>query len=278
VLGQIVREPVLHFAVLGLCLWAGITSWNSHERRYTVTVDAAQQKRLAGLYAEQFGNLPSRAQMRVLLNSFVEEEIGLREGLSLHLDRDDEIIRRRIIQKYEFLQADAAVPPEPTPAQLHSWFLEHRELYRESGHLTMSHLYFSSDQDGEAGARARAVAVLDRLRVGGSSPATGMGDPFPGPADIATLTPADAARIFGQSEMSSRVFEVPLASWQGPLRSGYGWHLVRVSDRVAPRFLAPEEVRERLRNDYLDEQRRILKARAFERVRSKYTVRVVPLA
>ena len=98
------------------------------------------------------------------------------------------------------------------------------------------------------------------------------GDPFPGQDRYVDIDLAGLSRAFGDSELSQAVFELPPHTWHGPLRSGYGWHVVHVEgvDQGSRRPFA--EVRDALRADYLDEQRREINAAALAAIKEKYVV------
>src|SRR5687767_5256189 len=97
---RIAREPFFQFMLLGSLIWLGVEYWNTNEQRYTIDVGAAEQQRIVMAYRQQFGREPTAEQLRMLIERHVREEIFLREGLDLKLDQDDEIVRRRIVQKY----------------------------------------------------------------------------------------------------------------------------------------------------------------------------------
>ncbi len=67
-----------------------------------------------------------------------------REGVARGLDHDDEIIRRRVVQKVQFLSQDLATPPAPAKADLRAHFQSHAAAYREVERATFSHRTTSS--------------------------------------------------------------------------------------------------------------------------------------
>ena len=71
-----------------------------------MVVDDGVRNRLASLWQAQMGSPASEQQLGSLIDSWVREEVMLREALRLNLDRDDTIIRRRLVQKLEFLAED----------------------------------------------------------------------------------------------------------------------------------------------------------------------------
>jgi peptidyl-prolyl cis-trans isomerase C len=272
-IGFISREPFFQFLILGLLIWAAVENWNANRDRYIINVGPQARQRIAENYSRQFGQPPTLLQLNGLIDRYVREEIYWREGLALNLDHDDEIIRRRIVEKYEFLNTDLAVPETPTDAVLQRWFEQNKERYTSSERVAFSHVYFSPDRDGEQAAKARAMKTLQELLGLHRRRPRERGDAFPGPSDAGALSRTDAAQLFGESELSEKLFDLPAGQWSGPYRSGYGWHLVYLTRRLPAVQLALADIRQRVLADYQDEQQREFNARAFEKLRVRYTIR-----
>lgn len=267
------REPFFQFLLLGLLIWAGLDYWSAERDRYVIHIGSPERQRIADTYAQQFGQPPSAEQLKGLIDRYVREEIYLREGLALKLNQDDEIVRRRIVQKYEFLQMDLGAIESPDDAVLQQWLEQHKANYLNPERTAFTHVYFSMDRDGEAAAKGRAIGVLEKLRASRASRAADQGDPFPGPTDVSALAPDEAGRLFGQSQLTEELFELPAGQWSGPYRSGYGWHLVYVTGHSPPALPALADIRQRVLADYQDEQRRLSNARMLEELKAKYTIR-----
>lgn len=271
-LGRLAREPFLQFLALGLLVflargWSGGTP-----ERYHVTLGPADVRRLATGYEWQFGRPPTAAELGHLVDRHIEEEILYREGVALGLDRDDEIVRRRVVQKLQFLQEDTALVPEPDDAALRAYRARHADRYREPARATFRHLYFSPDDGGTPAARARAAAALAPPTIAAAGPSPAGGDPFPGRDRYAAIDAAGLARLFGDSELSRTLFALAPREWHGPLQSGYGWHLVFVETLEPARARPFADVRDRIRADYVDEQRQAVNAAALAAIKAKYVV------
>lgn len=269
----VAHEPFFQFLAIGLLIWGCVEYWSAQDARHTIHLGNADRQRIIATYVQQFGQPPTPQQLESLTNRYIREEILLHEGLALGLDRGDEIVRRRIVQKYEFLQTDLAVPAPPTPDMLERWFEQEKQRYVIPERIAFSQIYFATDRDGEAVAKTRAINARDALRRLGTSRAGGLGDAFPGPADLGGLAPDEAAKLFGDSDLARQLFTLPVGNWAGPFRSGYGWHLVYVTGHVPAVQPLLVDVHARVLADYLDEQRQRLNARNFEKLRSKYTIR-----
>ena len=268
-LRTLAREPLFHFVALGLLIFLVRGLVDGTPEQYRVTVGPDDVRRIATGYEWQFGRPPTAGELGHLVERHIEEEILYREGVALGLDVGDEIVRRRVVQKLQFLQEDVTLVPEPDEAALEAFHARHVERYAEPPRVTLRHLYFSPDTNGSEAARARAAAALPQAP--GSEP-SGRGDPFPGPDHYAAVDAAGLARAFGASELAGAVFEIPPRTWHGPLRSGYGWHLVYVEQVDPGRDRPLAELREEVRADYLDTQRNELNAAALAAIKAKYLV------
>lgn len=266
------REPFFHFVALGLLIFLARGLLDGTPEQYRITVGPQDVRRLASGYEWQFGRPPTGSEVNHLVERHIEEEILYREGVAMGLDEGDEIVRRRVVQKLQFLQEDVALPPEPDEAALGAFHERHAERYAEPARMTLRHLYFSPDSGGSEAAHARAAGVAAALQDGPAGEPPDTGDPFHGRNRYVDIDPTGLSRAFGHSELSNAVFELPPNKWSGPLRSGYGWHLVLV-EQVDPGRSPPlAEVREQVRADYLDEQREGINAATLAAIKAKYQV------
>ena len=277
-LRALAREPFFHFVALGLLIFLARGLLDDTPEQYRITVGPADVRRIATGYEWQFGRPPTAGELSHLVERHIEEEILYREGVALGLDAGDEIVRRRVVQKLQFLQEDVALPPEPDAAALRAFHARHAARYAEPARVTLRHLYFSPDRGGGAAAQARATTAATTLQAtpAGTAPETGMepigSDPFPGDDRYVALDAAGLRRAFGDSDLPDAVFDLQPGAWHGPLRSGYGWHVVHV-EQIEPRRDRPlTEVRAAVRADYLDEQRAQMNAAALAAITAKYTV------
>lgn len=247
--GKWLREPLVHFVAAGFVLFAASEMRGKQEDSYRIVITPQREAQLATRYALQFGAPPDAAMLAQLIERDIQEEILFRQGVQLGIDKDDEIVRRRIVQKMHFLLQDLNAPAEPNDAQLSAYFAAHAERYATPARVTFRHVYFSADQ-GEKAARARARDALHRMSTGASG-ADAAGDPFPDLHHFSSYEPQQIYRLFGRTEFAEAAFSAPLERWAGPYKSAYGLHLIRVDARQKGRQQAMAEVRDRVRTDYL---------------------------
>lgn len=270
-LARLLRDPLVHFLVAGLLILFASQAWHDVHDRRVILVTPERAAELSTKYRLQFGAAPSEAQLTQLIDAYVLQEALYREGKAMGLDRDDEIIRRRVAQKVSFLQQDRSLPPQPSTDEFQAWYRAHLTDYATPVRITYSHLYFSTDGVEDAVARARAAKALLALTSGGMPDGVGADD-FPYQNGFAAQTPTEAGRLFGDTDFTHQLETAPLAIWSGPYRSGYGWHLLKVEARAPGVTPAFAEVQDRVREDYLHAAQAKANVQAMDRLTARYRV------
>jgi peptidyl-prolyl cis-trans isomerase C len=270
---KLLAEPLLHFLLIGAALFGLQALLQPRQPEVPsarrIVISQGDIARLRLTWQMQWQRPPTAEEWQGLLEAHIREEVLYREALSWGLDRDDTIVRRRLAQKFEFLTQDLAVWRPPTDAELASFFVQHRGRYRVAARLSFSHVYFNPDRRGPAIEQDEALA---RLRAEAAHEAAAeLGDPFLLDHELQQKTTDEVEQMFGRT-FAEAVVQVALGTWQGPVTSGYGWHLVKVDERVAARLLELSEVQDQVRRDWADAQRRMANEAVFARVRARYEV------
>lgn len=270
------REPLFQFIVIGVLIFViaeFAAQWKQQQQRL-IRIDQGVTQYLSNLYTAQFGVSPDGATLDRLVDNYIREEILYREALRMGLAERDEIIRRRLVQKMEFLLSGAERPVEPGIDDLTQWYESHPDSYMQEASASFRHFYFSDDAEQRADAKQRALAALDSVRSGDMQGAAVHSDPFPLEDSYHDLVSSEARRLFGQTEFVEYVFNNPEDEWQGPYRSGYGWHILYVYDRSEPRVAAFNEVSDRVTADWHEHRRMQQLESALSRLFENYDVRI----
>ncbi|CAB1369881.1 peptidyl-prolyl cis-trans isomerase [Denitratisoma oestradiolicum] len=271
-ISNLIREPVVHFLFFGCLLYAAASLHARTTDPQRIVVSDAVVKRLTDRYVQQFGSMPPSDRLEYLIGRYIQDEALYRQGTAMGLGNDDEIIRRRIIQKMEFLGDGDSYGVEPTKQQLRAYFDEHSSRYIVPERVSFSHIYFSPDQGGDAKARDRAVEALARLNASKDSSFVPSGDSFPGRLNFALEDRDEVTRSFGESAFAQVLFSLSVGRWSGPIRSGYGWHLVQLQARKAPHTPNFATVVEDVRTDWRNDRQNQLKREALQRIVAQYQV------
>jgi hypothetical protein len=273
---RFLREPLLHFAVIGSLLFAVYAGTNraltgvEPSRQIQLTLDDVSQLEL--FFESQWRRPPTAEELHSLVENKVQEEVLYREALAMGLDKDDTIVKRRMAQKLQFLAEDVAAAHEPTTDELRSWFENNSDKFAVPSRVSFRHLYFSPDRRG---ARARGDAQQALTKLAGQREDAGLAatlaDPFMFQDYYGDHSSDELAKAFGP-RFAQAIESVKPGSWQGPIESGYGWHLVFVDSLVPGRLPAFEEVEPDVKTAWLADQKERARRDAYEAMRAKYTV------
>ena len=273
---SLLREPLLHFLLLGAILF-GVYAYAERgrggvepSRQIRLSLDEIAQLTL--LYQSQWRRPPTPQDLERMVENKVQQEILYREALAMGLDKDDEIVKRRMAQKMQFLAEDVAAAHVPTTAELKSWFDENRKHFALPSRISFRHLYFSPDRRGTH-AHEDAEAALAKL---GGQPedtkiAQSLADPFMFQDYYRDRAPDYVGKEFGPT-FALALEKLTPGSWQGPIESGFGWHLVFVDTVIPGRIPAFEEIESDVKTAWLAQQKAKAWEKAYKDMRAKYTV------
>jgi len=262
------REPLLHFVLIGALLFA-FTAWRQQQRDHNeIRITSGEIAQLAAFWETQSQRKPTSEELRGLIEERIDEEVLAREAVRLGLDRDDVIVRRRLAQKMAFVSDDLAVMSEPAEADLRAYFEEHKEAYTTPDLYALRHVFFNPDRHGTA-LDADAQRALQRLTRGAD--ANEVGDPFMLPRELADVSRDDIARDFGSMFAEAVTSSTP-GTWAGPVRSPFGVHLVKLESHTPRSVASFEDVRDRVREALLAQKQQEANAALRTKLRQQYKI------
>ncbi len=261
------RQPLLHFllAAAAIFILDAVRGSPPEQGSRRIVVTVAQVERLAGLWQQTWGRAPSEVQLQSLVRDHIREEIYYREALNLGLDVNDTVIRRRLRQKMEFLSTSDADGTVPEPAQLQVYFERHAQRYQHGPRYDFEQIYFAPANQRQA---ERALALL-----AAGSAAQALGEPIGLPASMMGANESTIARTFG-SVFFEQLDGLEAGVWAGPLTSGLGLHLVKITNREGSRTPALEEVLANVRNDWMAEQAANAREAAYQLLHAAYEIEI----
>jgi len=266
---KILREPLVHFAVIAIIIHALSVGAVQSADQAEIVIDPQHVARIREQYLHQVGAEPSELILDKLLDSAVREEILYREGLALNLGEEDIIVRRRIVQKMEFLMQESTLTEAVSNAVLEKLYEDYKAGLADKTLVSMSHRFFPGAAHDVAVEARRDLATLSAAdcQVGAE-----VGTAWGGRMDINLASRTDLASEFGHSPLVEAAFEVPVGGWQGPFESSYGLHLLCVSERRTPEALPLAQVRGRLLSEYQASVKQAQFDAAMETLQAKYRV------
>ncbi|MEA3070016.1 MAG: hypothetical protein QOD29_1462 [Alphaproteobacteria bacterium] len=263
----------MHFLALGALVFLlfHLTIDRGETQDGKIVVTRGKVEQLVTGFSRTWQRLPTQEELDGLVEDSIREEVFYREALAMGLDKDDTIVRRRMRQKLEFLTEDTAAAAPPTDADLQGWLDKHPDKFRVEPTLAFSQVYFNASHAGD-NASAAASKVLAQLDSAGDSVAAAeLGDTTMLPHQFPLSRVDEIASVFGD-EFARRIAQLEGGRWIGPIQSGYGWHIVYVSERTEGRPKPLSEVREAVQRDWLAARRKEIIDATYSKLREKYAV------
>jgi PPIC-type PPIASE domain len=269
-MGRFLKDPLVHFLAIGLLLF-GVSAWFGQRvtaGRERIVITAAQVAKIRDTAALLNGHPPTRAELAELIEPSIRDEVLYREALSLKLGANDDEVRRRLIDKMQYLTQDLADPKPTSEAELEAFYDANPERFRVPERVTFDQVFFDPAKHGDAVQSAVAAGLAD-LSAGKAPDGVGDHTPLRHGYDEA---PRDQLEVLFGKAMTAALFTLPVGEWQGPFKSDFGWHLVRIHARSPSRLPPFDEIRDRVLQAFAADRRARRNAEEYARMRSHYDV------
>jgi len=266
---RLLREPLLHFLLLGALLFLAY-GWLNRAGLAAPDEIVVSQSQVEGLvmqFERVWQRSPTADERQALIDSWVRDEVFYREALAMGLEQDDPVVRRRLSQKVQFILDTGSESAAPTDAELQAWLDAHADRYRVEPTYSLRQVYFDPARHGDG--IAAALAKGQRALTSGN---VSVGDPTMLPAELAGRA-ADVERQFG-AEFEQALRTLPVGGWQGPVRSAFGLHLVELTARTDAREASLAEARPEVARDLMEARTESAQKALYENLRAKYEIRI----
>ena len=265
------REPLLHFLLIGAVLFAAYDSQNKdfvENNRIVISED--QIDRLITLWEKKRQRLPAQDELQGLIEQQIREEVMYRE-LAMGLDQNDKIVRRRLAQKVEFISADLAALAEPTETELANYLVTNSKKFEQPANINFEQVYISYDKHGD-NVEAYANNLLNKLTKANSTiDIKSFSDSLLLEQQYQQITEHNVSRLFGKA-FARELFALPVGSWQGPITSGFGLHLIQIDKKSESSLPELTAVREKVRAEWMAQQRNNMDKNFYQSLRQRYEI------
>ncbi len=264
-MSHLLREPLLHFLVLGAAIFVLFAVVDDAPppvaaNRLEVTEDDAL--RLARQFESTWRRPPSPSELAGLIEAHVEEEVFVREAQALSLDQGDAVVRQRLAQKMRFLAESGAEAAQPSETELRAHLAAHADRFARAAVVGFEHVQLETGE-------AEAETVLASLKAGAAPREVGARTLLPPAIPPSSESVVDGT--FGAGFFAA-VAELAPGRWAGPVESGYGRHLVRVTgfeEGIVPPL---EETRAEVERDWRAAMRERLSQERLDALMSRYEI------
>ena len=272
---KLLREPLLHFVFIGAVIYLlyGVFAESLPEADdKTIVVSAGEIEWMQTSWEKRWNRLPTDKELEGLIQQYIREPVLYREALTMGLNQHDQIIRRRLAQKLEFLAKDLVAMTPPTEDELQTYFDTHRERYQQPTRYTFTQVFIDPDRRGDATLDDAAAIKAKLIEEGDAIEDAGaLGDAFMLQNYYPEKDQTEIQKHFGSGFAESLIALSP-GQWHGPVLSGYGVHLVYVSNVIEPPAPVFAEVRERVMQDWTSDRSEELNEQFYANLREQYTV------
>ena len=272
---KLLREPLVHFMFIGAVIYLlyGVFAEPVPEADdKTIVVTAGEVEWMQTSWQKRWNRPPTAAEFDGLIQQYIRETVLYREALTMGLNNHDQVIRRRLAQKLEFLAKDLVALIPPTDEELQTYFEEHQDRYQEPALYTFTQVFIDPDKRGDATLddaekiKAALIAKGDVIEDAGA-----LGDDFMLQTYYPEKDQVEIQKQFG-SGFTESLLELSPGQWHGPVLSGYGVHLVYISSVSEPPAPVFAEVRERVVQDWTTDKGEELNEKFYANLRDQYTV------
>lgn len=276
------REPLLHFILIGAAIFVGykiagkpvapVNITQTDSRR--IVVDETKLHELMIEFEQNQGRAPSRVELSQLVDDWVRQEVLCRSALAAGVDRNDPVIRQRLVNLMQWYLAGQGADGEPGQDSLRNYY-EH-DPAGTTNTLSFEQIFFNpATRDSVLMDARKTLDLLQAGKLTGVEAVRTRGDPLVPGGDKAAEElqqgrAEDLATNFGMPFIEL-VRRMPLDSWSGPVQSSKGWHLVK--HQLSGNPTAGEKRMERRRQEHLDQAAPDL---SYEDLRKHYEVEVAP--
>lgn len=288
---KLIKQPLLHFLLLGSALFIvfdySSTQNNNALDDKVIVIDRGtlltfMQYRSKAFNEQHFSqqlDTMSKEERQRLIDDLVREEVLYREALSLQLNDNDYVIKRRLIQKLEFLtKGFITADTNLTEADINTYYDEHKDEYYVQPYVTFTHVFFDYERMDREQANVLAKKTLEQLNEEqvSFSQAIQYGDRFLYHVNYVERTPDYVSSHFG-AEMAESIFNLQPndKQWQGPYESPYGLHLVMLTKKEPGRFPEVSKIYGWVKDDTEQAMVRSKTEAAINKIINSYDVQIV---
>lgn len=238
------REPLVHFLAVGALVFVALSGRAPDTGERRIVVNESIVSGLVNGYIQSFRRPPTDEELDGMIRDYVRGEVYYREALRLGLDRDDDVVKKRLRNKMLAIAGAEVEAAKPSDSQLQALLDKDPARYAEPPRYTLEQRYLGNDSPA---LRASIKAALAGLKPGAGP--TLQGQPIPLPERLNSAPLLDIATEFGD-DFADSLAKAPLGQWTGPVASGFGLHIVRIVRREQPPRPKLEDIRQRLENDW----------------------------
>jgi len=269
---KLLKEPFIHFVFIGIAMFLlyGLVSDKTNSKN-SIVINDFDVNNIISTWEMQWKRPPTEQELQKLINLNIKQEIFYQEALKMNLDHNDEIIKRRLAQKMQFLSNDIAALIEPNDKVLKVYFEKNKDKYLTPYAYSLYQITFSPDKrkdtykDAEITLKQFPNATFDEMRQ--------WGDKLPFDYYFSEINANELALQLG-SKFSESIQKLETNKWVGPVPSGFGYHLVFITNKTEPKIPSFESIKKTLTRDFEYDNQKEVDEAIYKALKRQYDIHI----
>jgi len=261
------KDPLLHFLVLGGLVFALYGYLNGGFDEEKITISKAQIDQLVYRWQKKNFRQPTLKEKEQIVETAIYQKIMSREAIRMGLEKDDQVIKRRLVQKMEFVSSDLSQLAKPTTKELERYLQKNASDYQEPTKVSFLSTYLNP-------ANGNVTKRLNQIKnIVNKSNYVELSDSFLLPLKYDLVTYQELSRRFGK-KFSQKLATLKEGSWSEPIKSGYGLHLVYISKKIEGALPPIDGIKQILTNRYMQKQREKGNIEFYKMLKKNYIIEI----
>ena len=250
---RILQEPLLHFLVVGSILFFYLSNNDDSVQKEQIIISKGKINQLSVQFEKTRQRKATKEELQALIDNQIHEDLAFKHGEQMGLVENDTIIKRRVQQKIEFMLNDSIASIEPTQVELQAFMDKHKERYTIAPRYSFKHIYINPEKHENLDDYIETLKAEDLTLVFNE-----RGDSVMLESVYQNISTAQIARLLGL-KFAKSLDELPLKKWVGPVKSGYGVHLVYIQNKEEKHLATLKELESKVKLDFrVDAQKKAI--------------------
>ncbi|NPA59851.1 MAG: peptidyl-prolyl cis-trans isomerase [Epsilonproteobacteria bacterium] len=240
------------------------------QKKSVIDISKYEIQQIKSKYKKEWAREISEVELKALITQRYYDKVLLEEAYLLNLQKQDEVISKRLLEKMHFVMLNTEKIIEPTQKQLYEYYKKNIVDYSVVSSISFTHIFFNLNVDKkklDAVLKLLKTVKVDIQRV------DGFGDSFQKSTQVENINFEDAKDLFG-NYFAYKLFKLKSGVWNNAIRSKFGNHIIYVKDKNVTTPYTFDEVQGRVYEDFMQEFKDNIEKKAYKRVLSSYELKV----
>ncbi|MEH0155914.1 peptidylprolyl isomerase [Limibacter armeniacum] len=268
---KFLTSPLLHFFLLGAVIFVIYHFTNSKPEVDTILIDNSDIQQMVSKWEVKWNRKPNTEELSNLIDDAINQEVLYREALKMKLEHNDEVIKRRLAQKMQFITSDLAKIKAPLEKDLQQFFEKNKEKYSTKTSYSLYQITFNYSKGNNAKLNAKELLIKNEKAT--IEEMKGKGDVSVIPFYLEKMD-IDQLRNKVSLQFAQSINDLETGKWEGPISSGFGEHLVYITAKEAPQIPKLNTIKNQITRDWYYEQEQNIYASILEELKKKYKIKI----